>query len=333
MWLGLARARWRGVVGIHTPLPAAPSSYFPYQFVHCRCHLLRSLTHISFRMRVEAFPACGHLGVSRHALRDRSIRGVAFAGFRARTKSSTTPHRIFDIADEPPTWPGADDDDMDLQSISDPEDVEEEIGMDDSDVLSASPRTPRSVSQPRRSSLTRTQNTILTPPPTPLRQAVAPHAVRKSTPRRIPFPASCPSPARGSTSGAVCLRPRILEGHRHGRGGRDRGRLGRACHAAWERGGDACDMHRPAHADARKGYAAKQYPLLRTPGARGAAYDLGLGLDGEETLTLRHWGSKRWREHGDVAGESIAVPPPAATASWRRSMRFGCRKCMSSSRR
>ncbi|KAJ7867239.1 hypothetical protein B0H14DRAFT_3590424 [Mycena olivaceomarginata] len=305
MWLGLARARRRGVVGIHTPLPAAPSS-----------------------MLVEAFPACGRLGVSRHALRDRSIRGVAFAGFRARTKSSTTPHRIFDIADEPPTWPGADDDDMDLQSISDPEDVEEEIGMDDSDV--STPRTPRSVSQPRRSSLTRTQNTIPIPPPTPLRQAVAPRAVRKSTPRRILFPASCPSPARGSTSGAVCLRPRILEGHGHGRGGRDRGRLGRACHAAWERRGDACYTHRPAHADARKGYAAEQYPLLRTPGARGAAYDLKLGLDGEETLTLWRWGSKRWREHGDVAGESIAVPPPAATASWRR---IGCRKCMSSSRR
>lgn len=200
--------------------------------------------------------------------------------------------------------------------------------MDDNDVSSASPRTPRSVSQPRHSSLTRTQNTIPIPaPPTPLRPAAAPRAVSKSTSRRTPLPASCPSPARGSTSGAVCLRPRILEGHGHGRGGRDRGRLGPACHTAWERGGDACDTHRPAHADARDNEGVRRRAVPAAPHAKSAGrriYDHGLGLDGQETLA-RAWGR----------GGRIHRSPTFScnSHSWRRSRRFGCGKCTSSSRR
>ncbi|KAJ7442939.1 peptidase family C54-domain-containing protein [Mycena galericulata] len=48
------------------------------------------------------------------------------------------PRTIFAIADEPPTWPGADDDDeMGLESISDPEEAED-VSVDDGDVLTMS---------------------------------------------------------------------------------------------------------------------------------------------------------------------------------------------------
>ncbi|KAJ7494901.1 peptidase family C54-domain-containing protein [Mycena latifolia] len=53
-----------------------------------------------------------------------------------RRRVGELPRTIFGIQDEPPTWPGADDDDeMGLESISDPE---EEAAFDDGDVSSAS---------------------------------------------------------------------------------------------------------------------------------------------------------------------------------------------------
>ncbi|KAJ7330308.1 peptidase family C54-domain-containing protein [Mycena albidolilacea] len=56
---------------------------------------------------------------------------------RRRIKEASLPRTIFAIADEPPTWPGADDDDdMGLESISDPEEVEE-LG-DDGDISTTS---------------------------------------------------------------------------------------------------------------------------------------------------------------------------------------------------
>ncbi|KAJ7714766.1 peptidase family C54-domain-containing protein [Mycena maculata] len=59
-----------------------------------------------------------------------------------RRRIAELPRTIFAIQDEPPTWPGADDDDdMGLESISDPEEAEEEAedaGDDDGDVSSAS---------------------------------------------------------------------------------------------------------------------------------------------------------------------------------------------------
>ncbi|KAJ7891666.1 peptidase family C54-domain-containing protein [Mycena olivaceomarginata] len=54
-----------------------------------------------------------------------------------RRRIKELPRTIFAIADEPPTWPGADDDDdMGLESISDPEEVEE-LG-DDGDISTTS---------------------------------------------------------------------------------------------------------------------------------------------------------------------------------------------------
>ncbi|KAJ6543260.1 hypothetical protein DFH09DRAFT_1088957 [Mycena vulgaris] len=54
-----------------------------------------------------------------------------------RRKVSELPRTIFAIQDEPPTWPGADDDaDMGLESASDPEEVDD-AGVDDGDVESA----------------------------------------------------------------------------------------------------------------------------------------------------------------------------------------------------
>ncbi|KAJ7790067.1 hypothetical protein B0H14DRAFT_3502078 [Mycena olivaceomarginata] len=48
------------------------------------------------------------------------------------------PRKIFAIADEPPTWLGANDDEMGLKSISDRDEVEGEVGMDDGDISGAS---------------------------------------------------------------------------------------------------------------------------------------------------------------------------------------------------
>ncbi|KAJ7433638.1 hypothetical protein B0H11DRAFT_757814 [Mycena galericulata] len=54
-----------------------------------------------------------------------------------RRRVGELPRTIFGIQDEPPTWPGADDDDdMGLESVSDPEEVEDVV--DDGDVSSAS---------------------------------------------------------------------------------------------------------------------------------------------------------------------------------------------------
>ncbi|KAJ7144641.1 hypothetical protein C8R44DRAFT_846331 [Mycena epipterygia] len=53
-----------------------------------------------------------------------------------RRRIGELPRTIFAIQDEPPTWPGADDDDdMGLESVSDPE---EEAGLDDGDMSSVS---------------------------------------------------------------------------------------------------------------------------------------------------------------------------------------------------
>ncbi|KAJ7751049.1 hypothetical protein B0H16DRAFT_837517 [Mycena metata] len=50
-----------------------------------------------------------------------------------RRRVKELPRTIFAIVDDPPTWPGADDDDMGLENISDPEEV-----VDDGDVSSVS---------------------------------------------------------------------------------------------------------------------------------------------------------------------------------------------------
>ncbi|KAJ7854162.1 hypothetical protein B0H14DRAFT_3865582 [Mycena olivaceomarginata] len=55
-----------------------------------------------------------------------------------RRKVKELPRTIFAIADEPPTWLGANDDEMNLKSISGPDEVEGEVGMDDGDMSSAS---------------------------------------------------------------------------------------------------------------------------------------------------------------------------------------------------
>ncbi|KAJ6527519.1 peptidase family C54-domain-containing protein [Mycena capillaripes] len=55
-----------------------------------------------------------------------------------RRRVKELPRTIFAIQDEPPTWPGADDDDdMGLESVSDPEEAED-TGFDDGDVSSTS---------------------------------------------------------------------------------------------------------------------------------------------------------------------------------------------------
>ncbi|KAJ6609656.1 hypothetical protein B0H10DRAFT_2225789 [Mycena sp. CBHHK59/15] len=197
-------------------------------------------------MLVEAFPACG-LSVSRYALPDRSIRGVAFAGFAPVPVSSTTPHTIFAIADEPPTWPGADDDDIGLESISDPEEAEEEVGMDDGDVSSAS-HAPFSN---------------------------ASHGVSNS------------SDAAASTFS-----------HTHSFSkDNGKGTVGEVeIEDDWDgpaappgSAGDACDTHRPTHPDPRDDEGVRRwggYCAAPHAGGAGAADDLGLGLDGDETLLL-----------------------------------------------
>ncbi|KAJ6522191.1 hypothetical protein DFH09DRAFT_1251014 [Mycena vulgaris] len=61
-----------------------------------------------------------------------------------RRRVGELPRTIFGIQDEPPTWPGADDDDdMGLESVSDPE---EEAVLDDGDVSSASHAPPSNAS-------------------------------------------------------------------------------------------------------------------------------------------------------------------------------------------
>jgi cysteine protease ATG4 len=70
--------------------------------------------------------------------RVKEVRGLLPLLFGACTEShSQLPRAIFAMADEPPAWPGADDDDMGLESIFNPKEVEEEIGMDDGDVSGA----------------------------------------------------------------------------------------------------------------------------------------------------------------------------------------------------
>ncbi|KAG5638669.1 hypothetical protein DXG03_004010 [Asterophora parasitica] len=132
------------------------------------------------------------------------------------------PRTIFAIAGEPPTWPGADDDDMGLESISDPEEAEDEVGMDDGNVSSAShapssnPSHGVSTSSHFAASTrspTRTNITTPIPPPTPLRRAVAARAARKSTPRRAPITplpgarfdlsGAPPPPSKGKGKGTV----------------------------------------------------------------------------------------------------------------------------------
>ncbi|KAJ6491180.1 hypothetical protein C8R45DRAFT_1213193 [Mycena sanguinolenta] len=54
-----------------------------------------------------------------------------------RRRIKELPRTIFAIQDEPPTWPGADDDDDMLESISDPEE-EVDVGVDDGDVSTTS---------------------------------------------------------------------------------------------------------------------------------------------------------------------------------------------------
>ncbi|KAF8174976.1 peptidase family C54-domain-containing protein [Mycena galopus ATCC 62051] len=65
-----------------------------------------------------------------------------------RRRVKELPRTIFGIQDEPPTWPGADDDDdMGLESISDPEEADDaDTGFDDGDVSSASHAPSSSVS-------------------------------------------------------------------------------------------------------------------------------------------------------------------------------------------
>jgi cysteine protease ATG4 len=96
--------------------------------------------------------------------------------------SSQLPHTIFAIADEPPTWPSADDDDddMGLESISDPEEVEDLC--DDSDISTTSHTPSSSASPPAVLSFshTHTPTTAPTPPRTPRRRA-ATRAARRST--------------------------------------------------------------------------------------------------------------------------------------------------------
>ncbi|KAJ7444082.1 hypothetical protein B0H11DRAFT_2250221 [Mycena galericulata] len=53
-----------------------------------------------------------------------------------RRRVGKLPRTIFGIQDQPPTWPGADDDNMGLESVSDPEDVEDVV--DDGNLLSTS---------------------------------------------------------------------------------------------------------------------------------------------------------------------------------------------------
>ncbi|KAJ7325977.1 hypothetical protein DFH08DRAFT_886501 [Mycena albidolilacea] len=69
-----------------------------------------------------------------HADRVRSADEAKWADLRRRNKE--LPRTIFAIADEPVTWPGADDDGMGPESISHPE-VEQDAGVDDGDVSSA----------------------------------------------------------------------------------------------------------------------------------------------------------------------------------------------------
>ncbi|KAJ7075202.1 peptidase family C54-domain-containing protein [Mycena belliarum] len=66
-----------------------------------------------------------------------------------RRRVGELPRTIFAIQDEPPSWPGADDDDDMLESISDPE---EEAALDDGDVSSASHAPPSSESHAAESS-------------------------------------------------------------------------------------------------------------------------------------------------------------------------------------
>ncbi|KAJ7744422.1 hypothetical protein B0H16DRAFT_1889681 [Mycena metata] len=102
------------------------------------------------------------------------------------------PRAIFAIADEPPTWPGADDE-MGLESISDP---------DASHALSSNASHGFStLSRIAASTFSHTHHHHNSnPPPTPLRRAAAARAARKSTPRRIPSRPSRPSLARAPHS-------------------------------------------------------------------------------------------------------------------------------------
>ncbi|KAK6981095.1 peptidase family C54-domain-containing protein [Favolaschia claudopus] len=73
-----------------------------------------------------------------------------------RRRVKELPRTIFAIQDEPPTWPGAeDDDDMGLESISDPEEVE---GEDDGDISTTSHAPSSSVSSPPSSTFSHTHS-------------------------------------------------------------------------------------------------------------------------------------------------------------------------------
>ncbi|KAK6978243.1 peptidase family C54-domain-containing protein [Favolaschia claudopus] len=73
-----------------------------------------------------------------------------------RRRVKELPRTIFAIQDEPPTWPGVeDDDDMGLESISDPEEVE---GEDDGDISTTSHAPSSSVSSPPSSTFSHTHS-------------------------------------------------------------------------------------------------------------------------------------------------------------------------------
>ncbi|KAJ6553798.1 hypothetical protein DFH09DRAFT_1366115 [Mycena vulgaris] len=101
----------------------APTSQRPHTSSHSLPGLFGAWSSSSVTaallMLVDAFPAHGH-GVSVFA---------ASSAYRTRRP-------FFAIQDEPPTWPGADDDEMGLESISDPEETED-AAVDDGDVSSA----------------------------------------------------------------------------------------------------------------------------------------------------------------------------------------------------
>jgi hypothetical protein len=125
--------------------------------------------------------------------RVKEVCGLLPLLFGACTEShSQLPRTILAMADEPSAWPGADEDGVGLESISDPKEAEEERGMTATcrTPRVCRPRTPRTAPQPRRTSRprrsrARTNITILVPPPGPLRRAAAACAAKKSTPRRI----------------------------------------------------------------------------------------------------------------------------------------------------
>ncbi|KAJ6623895.1 hypothetical protein B0H10DRAFT_2213273 [Mycena sp. CBHHK59/15] len=181
-------------------------------------------------------------GALRQKYSRRRIRRLS----RPYQVSSTTPHTIFAIADEPPTWPGADDDDIGLESISDPEEAEEEVGW--MTAMSRAPRmhrsrTPRTVSQTRRT----------------------------------------PRPRRSLT------RTRSRRTMARARSGRSRSRTTGTGLPPPGSAGDACDTHRPTHPDPRDDEGVRRWGRVLRCSARwgaGAADDLGLGLDGDETLLL-----------------------------------------------